>query len=256
MNASEFPVQPVILRHNPENMKQLFLFVLLLTVQQVLVAQTNPPKPKKAVVPKATSPLKTLNDSASYAVGVSVANFYKQQGVKSLNTVFVSRAINDVLGGKQPLCDDATASAIMNKYMGKLQEENVKPAIDSGRTFLNKNKLRPGVKTTASGLQYEVVTEGTGPSPSANDSVTVNYMGTFLNGVEFDNSYKRGSPITFAVKGVIRGWTEGLQLMKVGSKYKFYVPYTLGYGAFDYNSIPGGSTLLFEVELLDVKKQP
>lgn len=109
---------------------------------------------------------------------------------------------------------------------------------------------------TASGLQYEVVKEGTGIKPQLTDSVTVNYMGTLVNGTEFDNSYKRGQPITFFIRGVIPGWTEGLQLMSVGSKYKFYIPYTLAYGAFDYGPIPGGSALIFEVDLLEVRKGP
>ncbi|HKB44813.1 MAG TPA: FKBP-type peptidyl-prolyl cis-trans isomerase, partial [Chitinophagaceae bacterium] len=127
-------------------------------------------------------------------------------------------------------------------------------AIDEGNKFLVQNKLRTGVNTTSSGLQYEVITRGTGAKPEATDSVTCDYRGTLLNGTVFDDSYARGQPITFALNGVIRGWTEGLQLMNVGSKYKFYIPYTLGYGAYDYGNIPGGSMLTFEVELLDIKK--
>ena len=124
----------------------------------------------------------------------------------------------------------------------------------AGNTFLAENKKRPGVKSTASGLQYEVITEGTGVKPEATDSVTCNYRGTLINGTEFDNSYSRGQPVTFALDRVIHGWTEGLQLMTVGSRYKFYIPYTLGYGPFDNGPIPGGSALIFEVELLNVKK--
>lgn len=108
---------------------------------------------------------------------------------------------------------------------------------------------------TASGLQYEILRDSTGIKPVAADDVTVHYRGTFIDGSGFDNSYDRGEPITFNLRGVIAGWTEGLQLMSVGSKYKFYVPYTLGYGAFDYMSIPGGSMLIFEVELLAVIKK-
>ena len=120
---------------------------------------------------------------------------------------------------------------------------------------MKRNKLRPGVKTTATGLQYEVITEGTGPKPSATDSVTCHYRGVLIHEtIPFDDSYSRGQPITFSLKSVIPGWTEGLQLMSVGSKYKLYVPHTLGYGLFDYGPIPGGSTLVFDVELLDIKK--
>jgi FKBP-type peptidyl-prolyl cis-trans isomerase len=203
---------------------------------------------------KSISILKTINDSASYVVGMSIANFYKQQGITKLDAIIVSKAINDKMTGKTPLCNDETANIIMNRYISKIQEEKSKPAIEAGQKFLAKNKLRPEVKTTASGLQYEIITEGTGARPVAIDSVTCHYKGTLLNGTVFDDSYSRGQPITFALNGVIRGWTEGLQLMSTGSKYKFYIPYTLGYGVFDYGSIPGGSMLTFEVELLDVKK--
>jgi len=126
--------------------------------------------------------------------------------------------------------------------------------MDSGTAFLEQNKTKSGIITTASGLQYEIITAGTGIKPTAQDSVTCNYMGTLLDGTEFDNSYKRGEPITFNLGGVIRGWTEGLQLMSEGAKYKFYVPYALGYGAHDYGPIPGGSVLIFEVDLLKVIK--
>ncbi|MBS1921611.1 MAG: FKBP-type peptidyl-prolyl cis-trans isomerase [Bacteroidetes bacterium] len=198
--------------------------------------------------------LKTFQDSVSYACGMSFANYYKSQGVKDINTAYLSKAVNDVLKGKNVLFNDETANRIMNRYMFQLQAEKVKPAIDSGKKFLAANKTRPGVKTTASGLQYEVIKEGTGEIPAINDSVTCHYRGSFINGTEFESSYSSGRPITFSMHGVIRGWTEGLQLMTVGSIYKFFIPYTLGYGEFDYGAIPGGSTLIFEIELLAVKK--
>lgn len=197
---------------------------------------------------------KDKTDSASYAMGLSFANFYKQSGVTKVNTALVTKAINDVFVTKKTALDDNAANSCMNTYLMQLQQQNAKGNIDAGAAFLSQNKTRPGVKVTSTGLQYEVITEGTGVKPAATDSVTCHYKGTFLNGTPFDDSYSRGQPITFYLKGVIPGWTEGLQLMSVGSKYKFYVPYTLGYGAFDYMSIPGGSTLVFEVELLDVKK--
>lgn len=194
-------------------------------------------------------------DSASYSIGLTFASFYKQQGITQINTSIISKAINDVLVSKKTLLKDELVNSVMNNYMAKLQAEKSKPTIEAGQKFLAANKLKPGVKTTASGLQYEVITEGTGEKPSAEDSVTCHYRGTFINGTGFDNSYDRGAPLTFALSGVIPGWTEALQLMAVGSKYKFYVPYTLGYGAFDYNTIPGGSMLIFEIDLLAVKKK-
>ena len=235
-------------------MKKFVASAILVASFGVAIAQ--PKTAPKTVPAKQPVPvLKTLSDSASYAIGVSVANFYKQQGINKLNTTLVSKGINDILGNKKALLDDAACNNVMNTYMSKMQAEKSKPRIDSGTNFLAKNKTKPGVKTTASGLQYEVITEGTGDKPTAADSVTCHYKGTLLNGTVFDNSYDRGQPITFSLGGVIPGWTEGLQLMSVGSKYKLYVPYTLGYGAFDYGPIPGGSLLIFEVELLNVIKK-
>jgi FKBP-type peptidyl-prolyl cis-trans isomerase len=234
-------------------MKQLMLFSVSLFIAGSLFAQTGvKPKTPPVVQPA----LKTLSDSASYAIGVSVATFYKEQGIANINTALVSTAMKDVLSGKKTRLDEAACNMIMNKAMTAAQESKSKGNINAGVAFLAKNKLKPGVKTTPSGLQYEVITEGNGAKPLATDSVTCHYKGTLLNGNEFDNSYSRGEPITFPLNRVIAGWTEGLQLMSVGSKYKLYIPYELGYGAFGTpdGSIPGGSALIFEVELLDVKK--
>jgi FKBP-type peptidyl-prolyl cis-trans isomerase len=235
-------------------MKKIILFVAAAIAVSATEAQTGVKKPAAAVKPAPAPYLKTMEDSASYAVGISVANFYKQMGVKKLNTSIVSKAINDLLGGKKALMDDATANSLMNAYISKLQAQKSVPTIQAGEKFLAENKKKPGVIVTPSGLQYEVMTEGTGEKPTAADSVTCHYKGTFIDGKVFDSSIDRGEPITFSLGGVIKGWTEGLQLMAVGSKYKFYVPYQLGYGASDYMSIPGGSMLTFEVELLAVKK--
>jgi FKBP-type peptidyl-prolyl cis-trans isomerase FklB len=151
--------------------------------------------------------------------------------------------------------DNAASSTILNNYMTRLQNEKSKFNKQEGELFLAQNKKRPEVTTTESGLQYEVLVQGTGEQPTAADTVTCHYRGTFLDGRGFDNSYDRGQPISFPLSGVIRGWTEGLQLMKTGSKYRFYIPYALGYGEFDYMSIPGGSLLIFEVELIDIKRK-
>lgn len=198
--------------------------------------------------------LKNLNDSASYAVGLSVVNFYKQQGITNLNTALITKAINDIMGNKKPLLTDEQANSCVMKLMNNKQESMAQGNIIAGQKFLAENKNKLGVHTTASGLQYEIIREGTGPKPTVTDSVEVNYAGTLINGSEFDNSYKRGQSITFPVSGVISGWTEALQLMPAGSKYKLYIPYQLGYGTNDVGngSIPGGSVLIFEVELLRV----
>jgi FKBP-type peptidyl-prolyl cis-trans isomerase len=239
-------------------MKKLILLGSILSVAAIAQAQTGTkPKPVTKPVTKTIveqPALKTLNDSASYAIGVSVASFYKQQGITKLNTSLVSKAINDILMGKQPLLNEEAVNMCVNKLMNEVQESKSKPTIEAGRAFLEKNKTKPGVKTTASGLQYEVITEGTGIKPTTVDTFVAHYRGTLINGTEFDASYNRGEPLVYPVTGVIRGWTEGLQLMTVGSKYKFYIPYNLAYGVNDNGAIPGGSMLIFELDLLEVRK--
>jgi len=213
-------------------------------------AQKPASKPAATKTSTASTPvLKSHNDSLSYAIGLSVANFYRQQGIK-LNTSLVTKACNDVLEKKKPLLNDDQANLIFMCHSNPQICVNVK----QGEQFLAQNKKKPNVKVTQSGLQYEVLTAGTGAKPIATDTVVVNYKGTLTNGNEFDDSYKRGEPASFAVTGVIRGWTEALQLMSVGSKYKLYIPYQLAYGLNDMQAIPGGSVLVFEVELLDIKK--
>ena len=240
-------------------MKNLLLFACAAIT---LSASAQVKKPTTAAKPaaKAATPvkvLKNLTDSASYAIGLSVVNFYKQQGITNLNTALISKAINDAMANRKSLLTDEEANACVMQLMNKKQESAAKATIAEGQKFLAANKNKPGVQTTASGLQYEVIRQGTGPKPDASDSVEVNYAGTLINGNEFDNSYKRGQSITFLLSGVIKGWTEALQLMPEGSKYKLYIPHQLAYGTNDVGngSIPGGSVLIFEVELLRVKKQ-
>lgn len=233
-------------------MKQLFLS-LALAGSLAAAAQTKTIAKKLAPKTTAAQPLKTLSDSASYAVGLSVANFYKQQGISKLNSAIVARAINDVALNKKTAITDAAANECLMRYSNNAQQAKSKPNITAGETFLAANKTKTGVKTTASGLQYEVLKQGAGPTPAATDTVVCNYRGTLIDGTEFDNSYKRGEPISFPVGGVIRGWTEALQLMPAGSKYKLYIPQDLAYGTNDVGSIPAGSVLIFEVELLEVK---
>ncbi|HEU4901624.1 MAG TPA: FKBP-type peptidyl-prolyl cis-trans isomerase [Flavisolibacter sp.] len=229
-------------------MKKLVVAALVLFSLSVQ-AQKRKPAPAKRTGTTAATPLKNITDSASYALGMSVANFYKQQGFKNLNTTLIAKAINDVQAGKKLVFTEEQANECIMYFVNP----SLRTTIEAGKKFFAGNKNKAGVKTTASGLQYEVLKEGAGVKPKATDTVEVNYAGTLLNGTEFDNSYKRGKPIEFALNGVIKGWTEGLQLMSVGSKYKFYIPYELGYGLNGNGPIPGGATLVFEVELLKVK---
>jgi FKBP-type peptidyl-prolyl cis-trans isomerase len=233
-------------------MKKILAAILCMSV---MAAQAQKTATKKPVAKKTTTPsssLKNLTDSASYAIGLSVANFYNQQGLKSINTAMVSKAISDVYNKKKPLIDETQANDVIMSCMNQAQMQKSKPIVAAGEAFLQKNKSNPSVKTTASGLQYEVVREGTGPKPAATDTVTVHYRGTLIDGTEFDNSYTRGEPATFPLNHVIPGWTEGVQLMPTGSKYKFYIPYQLGYGLNGTGPIPGGSVLVFEVELISI----
>ncbi len=210
------------------------------------------PVQKKIVTSKNTQPgvhLKNLNDSVSYAIGLNVANFYHQQGIKNLNTTLVSKAINDVFENKKALLTETQANDAVMHYLNP----NLSKNIEAGEKFLAENKNKSGIKTTASGLQYEVLVPGSGLKPGLTDTVIAHYKGTLLDGKEFDNSYKRGEPLTIQVNRVIPGWTEALQLMPTGSKYKLYIPYKLAYGPNDNGPIPGGSMLTFEVELLSIK---
>jgi FKBP-type peptidyl-prolyl cis-trans isomerase len=242
----------------------LSLSVVFLTC--AAVAQNKKPAPKTTTVSakKTTSGkmslpvFKNLTDSASYAIGLSVINFYKQQGVTKLNASLVAKAIEDIQSNKPALINEQTANNCMMNLMNQKAAEKSAPNIAEGEKFLVENKKRKGVITTASGLQYEIVRLGDGEKPSATDSVTCHYSGRLLNGTVFDESYNNpqtgGKPVTFTLTRVIAGWVEGLQLMPTGSKFIFYVPYQLGYGPGDNDPIPGGSTMIFEIELIKVIK--
>ena len=227
----------------------VFCFFVSIANAQKTTAKPVTTKPKTTTGTTSTTVLKTQNDSLSYAIGLSVANFYRQQGIV-LNTTLVSKACNDILEKKKPLLTDEQANLVFMCHSNPQICVNVK----EGESFLAQNKKKANIKTTPSGLQYEVLTKGSGAMPSSVDTVTVNYKGTLINGNEFDNSYKRGEPTTFSLNRVIRGWTEGLQLMSVGSKYRFFIPQQLGYGLNETGTIPGGSVLIFEVEIFDVKR--
>jgi FKBP-type peptidyl-prolyl cis-trans isomerase FklB len=197
--------------------------------------------------------LKSSVDSFSYALGLSIANFYKQQGVTNINNQLVIKALNDAKGGK-PLLDENQANSCIMNHMQAIRGKKASGAKKAGEAFLAQNKTKAGIVALPSGLQYQVITQGTGPKPTPNDQVKCHYIGSFVDGKEFESSYKNGQPATFPVGGVIRGWTEALQLMPVGSKWKLFIPSELAYGDNDNGPIPGGSTLVFEVELLEIVK--
>src|SRR5713101_320693 len=203
--------------------------------------------------------LKDQKEKVSYAIGMNIGLNLSRQKV-DINPDVLAAGIKDALAGKPQLTQDQVKDVMtqFEKDMEQKQKAAGEKNKADGAKFLEENKKKEGVKTTASGLQYKVEKEGTGPQPKATDMVTVNYRGTLIDGkTEFDSSYKRGQPATFPLNGVIKGWTEGLQLMKVGSKYQFFVPPNLAYGERTVGpDIPPNSTLIFEVELLDAKPAP
>lgn len=198
--------------------------------------------------------LKTLEDSAAYAIGMQFGQAITQNGLANLNIELIKKGLEDEVNDKSALDHNQYETALEAFFTQKQREEN-KEKIEEGEKFLEKNAKRKEVKTTASGLQYEVITEGTGDKPAATNTVKVHYKGTTIAGKVFDSSYDRGTPAEFPLNRVIAGWTEGLQLMSVGSKYKFYIPYNLAYGERGAGQdIKPFETLIFEVELLEIKK--
>ena len=205
------------------------------------------------------SQLKDLKDKVSYGVGLNVGANFKKQG-QELNPDALLAGVKDALSGKTPALNENELKETMEAWSKQMEDKQKvvgeKNAADATK-FLAENKKKNGVKTTASGLQYKVMKEGAGAQPKETDTVTVNYRGTLINGAEFDSSYKRGQPATFPVNGVIKGWTEALQLMKTGSKYQLFIPADLAYGARAVGpDITPNSALIFEVELLEVKPAP
>ena len=226
-----------------------------------------------AAKPRTAAPLtlKTQKDKASYAVGMNVgrglgANL-RQQSVE-FDQAILLRGFKDALAGGKLLLTDDEAKAVLTQLQTevrarqqekmKVEQEKMKAAADEnkkeGAEFLAANKTKEGVVTLPSGLQYKILTEGTGPKPGATDTVSCNYRGALTNGTEFDSSYKRGQPLSIQVNGVIKGWTEALQLMPVGSKWQLFIPSDLGYGDRGSGPVIGpGATLIFEVELLSIQ---
>jgi FKBP-type peptidyl-prolyl cis-trans isomerase len=226
--------------------------------QQKPAAQ--PAQPGQAAQPtsQAGKP-ESVQDRASYVIGYNLGRSLKQNEVQA-NTDLIVKGLRDGLGGAQGVLTEEEMQAAMQALQQQVatQQEAKQKVLGEknkteGEAFLAKNKARAGVKTTASGLQYEVLKEGTGPTPKATDTVTVNYKGTLMDGTPFDSSYDRGEPASFVLNQVIPGWTEGVQLMKVGSKYKFYLPAALGYGDRGAGNVIGpNAPLVFEVELLSI----
>ncbi len=247
-------------------MKRTALCLLAaVTVSFGAIAQTKKPVAKPAVktaakpVAKSISTgsiMKNSTDSFSYAVGCNIAASMKQQGVTSINGALLQKAIDDVLSGRTPALSESEANVTLSNKMQALMAQKNAASKGKGEAFLAANKKKPGVKTLANGLQYEVLASGPagGLKPTVEDTVVVHYVGTLIDGTKFDASTDRGEPAEFPLGGVIRGWTEILQLMTVGDKWKVAIPSDLAYGERGAGAtIPGGSALIFEIELLNIK---
>lgn len=227
-------------------MKSYLILIAALACSSISFAQT-----KSAAAPI----FKNQLDSASYAFGASIANDLKQRGVNTLNLPLVSKAMSDVFSGGEVTFNQEKSQEIIYGLLNVLEKKKFEGAIAEAEKFLEENKKKAGIVSLPSGLQYEVLQAGTGPKPVATDEVTVHYKGTLTNGQQFDSSYSRGEPTTFTLNQVIPGWTEGLQQMPLGSKYRFYIPYALAYGERGAGKdIPPYSNLIFEVELIKIGK--
>lgn len=247
-------------------MKKLLIGLLIPFCGYTAVAQTKTPVKKTPVrntasktgvktihtAPAVAKSMSTL-DSASYAFGTSMAASLKSGGLTNLNYDLLVKGLKETFSGKQALINQEDSQRAIANLFQKMNENKFSAEIEEGKAFLQQNGTKDGVKTTASGLQYEVITPGTGISPKSTDTVLVNYKGTLLNGKQFDSSYDRNAPLSLSLDRVIPGWTEGMQLMQTGAKYRFFIPYQLAYGERGAGAdIPPYSALIFEIELLKV----
>ena len=233
---------------------------LLVAVVAVVFASCNNAGNKKVEI-------KTFKDSLSYAIGNDIAKSFERSEIDSINVDVLAKAMKDRMAKDTTTgLDSATIADVLMKFQMKMRAEQeakmlaqnkvkYKANLDEGEKFLAENKTKDGVVTTESGLQYKVLKEGTGATPTAADKVKVNYEGKLLDGTVFDSSYERKEPAEFGVTQVIKGWTEALQLMKEGSTYEVYIPYNLAYGERGSGSIKPFSTLVFKVELIKVLKK-
>ncbi|HUO27388.1 MAG TPA: FKBP-type peptidyl-prolyl cis-trans isomerase [Candidatus Aquilonibacter sp.] len=232
------------------------------TTQSAPAAKTHATAHKSATAGKSAAPLAltTQKEKISYALGMSIGMNTKRQEV-DIDPNIVARGLKDVLSGGKTLMTEEEAHTVIGQEQAELrkhQQEKMAQAGEENRkagvAFMDANKTKEGVVALPSGLQYKILKEGTGPKPASTDTVVCNYRGTLINGTEFDSSYKRGEPTTFPVNGVIKGWSEALQLMPVGSKWELFVPPDLAYGERGAGpDIGPNATLIFEVELLSIK---
>jgi len=242
------------------------LVLVFLTVMLVNAAEegakkdANEPKIIVQATAEKVEIFKTEMEKVSYIIGTQIARQFKSQEIEiNLDTLLMG--LKDALGGDKLVLGQSEMKTVYDGWQKKMrakqaakQAKETAENLAAGTAFLEANKAKEGVKVLPSGLQYKVITEGTGNTPTADDKVKTHYRGTLIDGTEFDSSYKRNKPAEFPVKGVIKGWTEALQLMKEGGKWELYIPANLAYGERGRPSIPANSTLIFEIELLEIVK--
>ena len=236
--------------------KYIPFILLMMFVTSTSFGQKKCKKKKNKNCCKTETSMKLDNqlDSISYAFGVNIAENLKNQGLDSLSVKALAQGMTDFYKGDSLLIPQEEIMPMLQAYMQDLQAKKVEKMTEEGKKFLEENGKREGVITLPSGLQYEVLSSGDGPIPTASDQVTTHYTGFLIDGTVFDSSVKRGQPATFPVGGVIQGWQEALQLMHVGDKWKLYIPYNLAYGANGHPpTIPPYSTLIFEIELIAIQ---
>ena len=238
------------------NMKIVaYVAVLTLCFSTMSMAQKGKSK-KTDKMTKETLTLNTEAQRVSYSLGVKIAENLTSQGFDSIDVNALAKAFEAVLKKDSLLINSQEADGIIQAFMQNKQSAASQKNVEAGKKFLEENAKKPGVNTLPSGLQYQVIVEGTGPIPTATDNVTTHYHGTLIDGKVFDSSYDRGQPASFPVNGVIQGWQEALQLMKVGSKWKLYIPANLAYGDRGAGrDIGPGSTLIFDIELISIDKK-
>ena len=246
--------------------KIVMLVLVFLTVMLVNAAEegakkdTNEPKIVVQATAEKAEILKTETEKVSYIIGTQIARNFKTQDIE-VNLDSLMMGLKDALGGNKLVLSQSEMKTAYTAWQQQMrakqaakQKKEAAENLAAGIAFLEANKAKEGVKVLPSGLQYKIITEGTGNTPTADDKVKTHYRGTLIDGTEFDSSYKRNKPAEFPVKGVIKGWTEALQLMKVGGKWELYIPADLAYGQRGRPSIPANSTLIFEIELLEIVK--
>lgn len=195
----------------------------------------------------------TVIDSVSYGIGSTIGRNLKKDGLDSIDIELLAKGIKDEFEGKTPVMTPEAAQAVIGTYVQGMQAKKQEANVSKGKAFLEENAKKEGVITLPSGLQYKIEKEGTGPKPGPEDKVTTHYHGTLIDGKVFDSSVERGQPVSFAVNGVIPGWTEALQLMPVGSKWKLFIPSNLAYGERGAGGDIGpNETLVFDVELISI----